>query len=63
MGPNPGAKQSRGKKVVRHERQVTRKPYSTEEKIRIVLDGLKGEDSIAVGTVKDNQLETVRAVS
>ena len=28
-------------------RRATRKQYSAEEKIRIVLDGLKGEDSIA----------------
>jgi hypothetical protein len=35
--------------VVREIRRKTRKKYSTEEKIRIVLEGLKGEDSIAVG--------------
>ncbi|SEW32094.1 hypothetical protein SAMN05444851_3050 [Aliiroseovarius sediminilitoris] len=28
-------------------RRATRKQYSAEEKIRIMLDGLKGEDSIA----------------
>ena len=28
-------------------RHVTRKHYSAEDKIRIVLDGLRGEDSIA----------------
>ena len=28
-------------------RRKTRKQYSAEEKIRIVLDGLRGEDSIA----------------
>jgi transposase len=28
-------------------RRATRKRYSTEEKIRIVLSGLRGEDSIA----------------
>jgi hypothetical protein len=28
-------------------RRATRKHYSSEEKIRIVLDGLRGEDSIA----------------
>jgi len=33
--------------VVREIRRKTRKKYSTEEKIRIVLEGLKGEDSIA----------------
>jgi len=34
-------------KVVRDIRRRTRKQYSAEEKIRIVLDGLRGEDSIA----------------
>jgi len=33
--------------VVREIRRQTRKKYSAEEKIRIVLEGLKGEDSIA----------------
>jgi transposase len=34
-------------KVVRDIRRATRKQYSAEEKIRIVLSGLRGEDSIA----------------
>src|SRR5215213_5709094 len=33
--------------VVRDIRRQTRKKYSAEEKIRIVLEGLHGEDSIA----------------
>jgi transposase len=33
--------------VVREIRRQTRKKYSAEEKIRIVLEGLRGEDSIA----------------
>ncbi len=33
--------------VVREIRRNTRRKYSTEEKIRIVLEGLKGEVSIA----------------
>jgi|TARA_Y100000294_G_scaffold176416_1_gene198786 transposase len=32
---------------VRNIRRATRKQYSAEEKIRIVLDGLRGEASIA----------------
>jgi len=32
---------------VKDIRRKTRKQYSAEEKIRIVLDGLRGEDSIA----------------
>jgi len=34
-------------KVIKEIRRATRKQYSAEEKIRIVLDGLRGEDSIA----------------
>ena len=33
--------------LVRDIRRATRKPYTAEEKIRIVLSGLRGEDSIA----------------
>ncbi len=38
---------SSGEKVVKDIKRATRKQYSSEEKIRIVLDGLRGEDSIA----------------
>ena len=34
-------------KTVRDIRQATRRHYSAEEKTRIVLEGLRGEDSIA----------------
>ena len=34
-------------KIVKDIKRATRKHYSSEEKIRIVLDGLRGEDSIA----------------
>jgi transposase len=34
-------------KLVKNIKRATRKQYSSEEKIRIVLDGLRGEDSIA----------------
>jgi transposase len=34
-------------KTVRDIRRTTRRNYSVEEKIRIVLEGLRGEDSIA----------------
>ncbi len=38
---------SPGEKVVKDIKRAKRKQYSSEEKIRIVLDGLRGEDSIA----------------
>lgn len=34
--------------TVRDIRRTTRRHFSAEEKIRIVLEGLRGEDSIAV---------------
>jgi transposase len=41
-------RQPRGaEKLVRDIRRATRRHFSAEEKIRIVLDGLRGEDSIA----------------
>ena len=45
MRQKPGTKQSHFEKVVKDIRRATRKQYSAEEKIRIVLDGLKGEES------------------
>src|SRR5215475_5286732 len=33
--------------TVRHIRRETRRKYNAEEKIRIVLEGLRGEESIA----------------
>ena len=34
-------------RIVKDIRRATRKQYSAEEKIRVVLDGLRGEHSIA----------------
>ena len=33
-------------RIIRDIKRKTRKQYSAEDKIRIVLDGLRGEDSI-----------------
>tara|TARA_A100001037_G_scaffold271093_1_gene266391 strand:- start:794 stop:1168 length:375 start_codon:yes stop_codon:yes gene_type:complete len=41
------SKKDPAEKVVRDIRRKTRRKHSTEEKIRIVLEGLRGEDSIA----------------
>ena len=38
---------SPGEKIVKDIKRATRKKYSSEEKIRIVLEGLRGEESIA----------------
>ena len=34
-------------RTIKDIRRQTRKQYSAEEKIRIILDGLRGEDKIA----------------
>ena len=47
MRQRSGAKKSPAEQVIRDIRRRTRKRYGSEEKIRIVLDGLRGEDSIA----------------
>ncbi len=41
------AQQQSSESIVREIKRRTRKHYSSEEKIRIVLEGLKGEASIA----------------
>ena len=40
-------KSTSGERTIKDIKRKTRKQYSAEEKIRIVLDGLRGEDSIA----------------
>lgn len=47
QSPPDGGRQSPSERLVRDIRRATRKQYSAEEKIRIVLDGLRGEVSIA----------------
>ena len=40
-------RQTGAAKAIKDIRRTTRKQYSAEEKIRIVLDGLRGEETIA----------------
>ena len=47
MRQTTGLRKSPGLKIVKDIKPATRKQYSSEEKIRIVLHGLRGEDSIA----------------
>ena len=49
MSQKPVTQRAAVEKVVKYIRRATRKQHSAEEKIRIVLDGLRGEDSIADG--------------
>ncbi len=47
MRAKPLAPKAPTERIVNDIRRATRKHYSAEDKIRIVLDGLRGEDSIA----------------
>ena len=47
MRQKSGPPKETSERVIKDIRRATRKRYSAEEKIRVVLDGLRGEDSIA----------------
>ena len=47
MKQKPARRPASSERIIRDIKRKTRKQYSAEEKIRIVLDGLRGEDSIA----------------
>ncbi len=54
VNEKPSAEQS-----VRDIRRKTRKQYSAEEKIRIVLEGLRGEESIAALCRREGIVESL----
>jgi transposase len=47
MSPKSSSAKKPAEQVVKDIRRATRRHFSAEDKIRIVLDGLRGEDSIA----------------
>src|SRR5215470_11845914 len=47
MGQKSGPLKKPAEQIVKEIRRATRRQFSAEEKIRIVLSGLRGEDSIA----------------
>jgi transposase len=47
MSQKSGTRTTSSEQLVKDIRRATRKHYSAEDKIRIVLDGLRGEHSIA----------------
>ena len=47
MAKRPGTSKDAADKLVRGIKRKTREHYSAEEKIRVVLAGLRGEESIA----------------
>jgi transposase len=47
MNPRTSSAKKPAEQVMKDIRRATRRHFSAEDKIRIVLDGLRGEDSIA----------------
>ena len=47
MNPRSSSAKKPAEQVMKDIRRATRRHFSAEDKIRIVLDGLRGEDSIA----------------
>lgn len=47
MRQNSGTRKAPAERVIKDIRRATRRQYSAEERIRIVLEGLRGEESIA----------------
>ena len=47
MRPKSSKPKATAEKVVKDIRRATRRHFSAEDKIRIVLEGLRGDDSIA----------------
>jgi transposase len=47
MRPKPSSAKKPAEQVVKDIRRATRRHFSAEDKIRIVLEGLRGDDSIA----------------
>jgi transposase len=46
MNPRSSSAKKPAEQVMKDIRRATRRHFSAEDKIRIVLDGLRGEDSI-----------------
>jgi transposase len=52
----------RAEKAIRDIRRATRRRYSAEEKLRIVLEGLRGESSIAELCRKEGINQNLKAL-
>ena len=59
MGQKSGPGKNPVEQVVKAIRRVTRRQFSAEEKIRIVLTGLRGEDSIAELCRREGNVENL----
>jgi transposase len=59
MKQTPGTLKNSADRLVKGIRRKTRKHYSAEEKIRIVLAGLRGEESIAALCRREGIVESL----
>ncbi len=59
MRRKSGTQKEPAEKVIKDIRRATRKQYSAEEKIRIVLEGLRGEESIAALCRREGIAESI----
>ena len=59
MMKKPKTSKDAADKVVKNIRRKTRQTYSSEEKIRIVLAGLRGEESISVLSRREGIAESL----
>lgn len=53
MKPKPSSAKKPAERLVKDIRRATRRHFSAEDKIRIVIDGLRGYDSIAIEVTLD----------
>jgi len=63
MRQTTGTGRRSSEKIVKDIKRATRKQYSSEEKIRIVLDGLRGEDNETLSAIGPRTMVECRAVS
>ena len=59
MTQKPGTSKAAADKLIKNLRRKTRQNYSAEEKIRIVLAGLRGEESISVMCRREGIVESI----
>ncbi|WP_369758028.1 MULTISPECIES: hypothetical protein [Falsihalocynthiibacter] len=62
MRQTNGTRKSPGEKIVKDIKRATRKQYSSEEKIKIVLDGLRDEDNETLSAIGPRTVVECRTV-
>jgi hypothetical protein len=62
MRQKSGTEKQPAEDAIRDIRRATRRHFSAEEKIRIILEGLRGEESIAEGIVTLPREERERSI-